>query len=126
VWELISRPEGIKIFTSKWAFARKRNKHNEVVRHKARLVLRGYEQIAGRDYDEIYTGIVRSETSRLLLSLAAKYDWEVDQLDAVTTFLNSKIDREIYMWPPKDINISKVMVCKLNLTFYSMKQSAKL
>jgi hypothetical protein len=79
----------VKIFTSKWAFARKRNEHNEIVRHKARLVLRGYEQVAGRDYDETYAAVVRNETARLLLSLAAKYDWEVDQLDAVTAFLNS-------------------------------------
>jgi hypothetical protein len=126
VWELVLRPEGIKIFIFKWVFARKRNKHNEIVRHKARLVLRGYEQIAGRDYDETYIEVVRSETSRLLLSLAAKYDWEVDQLDAVTIFLNSKVDRETYIWPPKGINISKGMVCKLNLALYGMKQSAKL
>jgi hypothetical protein len=89
-------------------------------------MLRGYVQIAGRDYNEIYAEIMRSEISRLLLSLAAKYDWEVDQLDAVTAFLNLKIDREIYIWPPKGTNISKSMVCKLNLIFYNMKQSVKL
>jgi hypothetical protein len=37
-------------------------------------MLRNYEQIADRDYDEIYIEIMRSEISRLLLSLAAKYD----------------------------------------------------
>jgi len=126
VWELVPKPRDIKIFTSKWALARKRNEHNEVVRHKARLVLRGYEQVAGRDYDETYAGVVRSETSRLLLSLAAKYDWEVDQMDAVSAFLNSEADREIHMWPPKGANIPKGMVCKLNLALYGMKQSAKL
>jgi hypothetical protein len=89
-------------------------------------MLKGYEQIAGRDYNETYAEVMRSEISRLLLSLAAKYDWEVDQLDAVTAFLNLKVDREIYMWPPKNTNISKGMVCKLNLALYSMKQSAKL
>ena len=47
-------------------------------------------------------------------------------MNAVTAFLNSKIDREIYMWPPKGANIPKGMVCKLNLALYGMKQSAKL
>jgi hypothetical protein len=74
VWKFILRSEDIKIFISKWAFARKRNKFNEVVRYKTRLMLRNYEQIAGRDYDEIYIKIMRSEISRLLLFLAAKYD----------------------------------------------------
>jgi hypothetical protein len=71
-------PQDAKIFDPKWVFQRKRNEHNEVVRHKARLVLRGYEQIPGRDYGDTYVSIVRSEISRLLLSLTAKYDWECD------------------------------------------------
>jgi hypothetical protein len=58
----------------KWAFARKRNEHNKIVRYKTRLMLKDYEQIADRDYDEIYIEVMRSEISRLLLSLAAKYD----------------------------------------------------
>jgi hypothetical protein len=37
-------------------------------------VLRDYEQIADRDYDETYTEVIRSEISRLLLFLAAKYE----------------------------------------------------
>jgi hypothetical protein len=74
MWELIPRSEDIKIFISKWALARKRNEYNEIIYYKARLVLKGYEQIAGRDYNEIYARIIRSETSRLLLSLVPKYD----------------------------------------------------
>jgi hypothetical protein len=67
-----------KIFNPKWVLQRKRNKNNEIVRHKARLVLQGYEQVPGRDYDDTYVSTVRSETSRLLLLLTAKYDWECD------------------------------------------------
>jgi hypothetical protein len=116
----------MKIFISKWALARKRNKHNEIVRHKVRLILKSYEQVAGRDYDEIYAAIMRNETARLLLSLAAKYDWEIDQLDIMIIFLNLPLDREIYMWPPKKYNALKGMIYKVKLTFYDMKQSAKL
>jgi hypothetical protein len=39
VWKLVPRPEDIKIFTSKWALARKRNEYNEIVRYKARRVV---------------------------------------------------------------------------------------
>jgi hypothetical protein len=105
IWDLVPRPaKGVKIFTSKWALARKCNEHNEIVRPKARLILKSYEQVAGRDYDKTYAAVVRNKTARLLLSLAAKYDWEVNQLDAVIAFLNSQLDREIYMWPPKEYN----------------------
>jgi hypothetical protein len=71
-------PQDAKIFDPKWIFQRKRNEHNKVVRHKARLALRGYEQVPGRDYGDTYALTVRSEISRLLLSLIAKYDWECD------------------------------------------------
>jgi hypothetical protein len=67
-------PQDAKIFDSKWVLQRKRNEDNEIVRYKARLVLRGYEQVPGKDYNDTYAPTVRSETSRLLLSLTAKYD----------------------------------------------------
>ena len=105
---------------------RKRNENNEVVRYKARLVLRGYEQVPGRDYGDTYTPTVRAETSRLLLSLTVKYDWECDQLDAVTAFLNADIDRTIYMWQPAGFNKVPDKICQLNLALYRIKQSAKL
>jgi hypothetical protein len=64
---------------------------------------------------------MRNEIIRLLLSLAAKYDWEINQLNAVTIFLNSQMDREIYMWLLKDYEALSGMVCKVKLAFYGMK-----
>ena len=70
--------------------------------------------------------IVRNKIARLLLSLAVKYDWEVNQLDAVIAFLNSPLDYKIYIWPPKEYKVPKGMVCKVKLALYGMKQLAKL
>jgi hypothetical protein len=69
-----------------------------MVRHKTRLILKDYKQIAGRKYNKTYIAVVRNETTRLLLSLAAKYDWEIDQLNTVIIFLNSSMNREIYIY----------------------------
>jgi hypothetical protein len=74
IWTLVPMPQDAKIFNPKWVLQRKRNEDNEIVRYKARLVLRGYEQIPDKDYGDTYVPTVRSETSRLLLSLTAKYD----------------------------------------------------
>jgi hypothetical protein len=119
-------PQDAKIFDPKWVLQRKRNENNEIVRHKARLILRGYEQVFGRDYGDTYVLTVRSEISRLLLSLTVKYDWECDQLDVITAFLNSKIDRKLYMWQSNGFLKVSGMVCLLNLALYEIKQSAKL
>jgi hypothetical protein len=46
--------------------------NNEIVRYKARLMLKDYEQMIGRNYNEIYAAVIRSEISRLLLFLVIK------------------------------------------------------
>jgi hypothetical protein len=62
-------------------------------RYKTRLVIKGYDQKEGIDYDETYALVSKMATFRLVLSLAAQYGWDVDHMD-VTAFLNPKIDCE--------------------------------
>jgi len=74
-------------------------------RYKARLVIKGYKQKEGIDYDETYAPVSKMATFRLILSLAAQYGWDVDHMDVVTAFLNPKIDRDnIYMEMPHGID----------------------
>jgi hypothetical protein len=48
-------PPGILPVGYKWVFVRKRNKNNEVVRYKARLVAQGFTQRPGVDFNETYS-----------------------------------------------------------------------
>jgi len=87
----------------KWVYRRKINPDGST-RYKARLVIKGYEQKEGIDYDETYAPISKMATFRLLLALAAQYGWDVDHMDVVTAFLNLKIDHDnIYMEMPLGI-----------------------
>jgi len=76
----------------KWIYQRKIIPDG-FTRYKARLVIKGYEQKAGIDYDETYAPVSKLATFRLLLALAAQYGWNVDHMDVVTAFLNLKIDQ---------------------------------
>ncbi|KAJ0392066.1 hypothetical protein P43SY_011689 [Pythium insidiosum] len=71
-----------------------------VDRFKARLVIKGFLQKYGVDYTEIFAPVVRMEILRLLLALAAAMDWEVEQMDVKTAFLNGYLEEEIYMEQP--------------------------
>nr|GEY93330.1 hypothetical protein [Tanacetum cinerariifolium] len=51
VWELVSSPDGIKPLTLKWLFKNKHDKENTVIRNKTRLVVRGYRQEEGIDFE---------------------------------------------------------------------------
>jgi len=73
--------------------------------YKARLVIKGYEQKEGIDYDETYAPVCKMATFRLIPALAAQYGWDVDHMDVVAAFLNPRIDRDnIYMEIPLGID----------------------
>jgi hypothetical protein len=75
----------------------KRDFDGNIARYKARLVARGFTQEHGLDYHETVSPPVRVISIRVVLALAAFHDWEMEQLDVVTTFLEACIDEEIYM-----------------------------
>jgi hypothetical protein len=70
-WTLTELPAGRHAIGLKWVFKVKKDKHGAVVRHKARLVVKGYAQRHGIDYDEVFAPVARMEVVRLLLALAA-------------------------------------------------------
>jgi Reverse transcriptase (RNA-dependent DNA polymerase). len=52
----------------------KKNEAGKVVKHKARLVARGFVQQPGIDFDKVFAPVARMESIRLLLALAAQKD----------------------------------------------------
>ncbi|XP_074373444.1 uncharacterized protein LOC141713768 [Apium graveolens] len=69
-------------------------KHGEITKHKARLVAKGYAQRQELEYEEVFAPVTRLETVCLILSLAAKNDWEVHHLDVKSAFLNGTLKEE--------------------------------
>jgi len=91
-----------KPISCKWVYKTKTNP-NSTLRYKARLVIKGNEQMQGIDFDETYAPVSKMTTLCYLMCRAAQEDWEMDQLDAVTAFLNPAIDKEVYMQLPEGI-----------------------
>jgi hypothetical protein len=67
-------------------FKVKRDVQGAVVRHKARLVVKGFAQRQGLDYEDVFTPVARLEAVRLLLALATDQEWEVHHMDVKSTF----------------------------------------
>jgi len=68
-----------------------------VARKKGRIVVRGFKQQWGIDYNKTFVSIVRYNTLRALLVKAAIKDLEIDHLDVNTVFLNTNCEEEIYI-----------------------------
>jgi hypothetical protein len=60
---------------------------------------------------------------RLLLALAAWFQWEIEQLDVITAFLNPHLSEEIYMEPPEGMEVEAGKALRLHRTLYGSKQS---
>src|SRR6201996_1978584 len=121
VFEVTDLPKGRKIIKNRWVFDIKSDG-----RKKARLVAKGFSQVEGIDYDKIFSPVVRFETVRMMLALAALKDWHISGLDVKTAFLYGELDEELYMNQPEGFKIPgqqhKVMCLKQAI--YGLKQAA--
>ncbi|GJT56430.1 retrovirus-related pol polyprotein from transposon TNT 1-94 [Tanacetum coccineum] len=59
VWVLVPSLDNIKPLTLKWLFKNKHYEENTVIRNKTRLVVRGYRQEEGIDFEESFAPVVR-------------------------------------------------------------------
>jgi len=115
-------PAGVTPISSKWVFKTKELPGGGI-RYKASLVIRGFEQQAGVDFDETFAPVAKLQSLRMMLALAAVHDWEIEQMDVVTAFLNPKVDGDVYMALPQGIEADKPQVCKLRKSLYGLKQA---
>ncbi|GJT61073.1 retrotransposon protein, putative, ty1-copia subclass [Tanacetum coccineum] len=95
--------------------------------YKACLVAKGYTQLYGADYEETFSLVADIRAIRILISIAAFYDYEIWQIDVKTTFLNGYLDEDIYMVQPEgfvDPN-HPGKVCKLQRSIYGLKQASR-
>eukprot|EP00253_Pinus_taeda_P027758 PITA_27758 len=100
-WDLLELSAGKKPIGSKWVFKKKTNAKGNVEKYKARLVAKGYSQVLGIDFGDIFSPVVKVTSIRLLLSVAATFDFEVEQMDVKTSFLHGDLEEEIYMNKPE-------------------------
>src|SRR5712675_3043182 len=107
---------------SKWVFKLKADG-----RYRTRLVAKGFTQIPGIDYDETFSPVTRFELLRLVLALAALEDWEIQQMDVKSAFLNGVLDEEIYMEQPIGFITpgTETKVCRLKRAIYGLKQASR-
>ena len=76
-WEMVVRPKEKKTLSCKWVYTVKFKADGTIERYKIRLVVKGYTQIYGVDYQETFTLVAKMNTARLLLSLVVHFGWEI-------------------------------------------------
>ncbi len=87
VWDLVDPPPGVIAIGCKWVFKKKTDVDGNVQIHKARLVAKGYGQVQGIDYGETDSPVAMLKSVRIVLAIAAYFDYEIWQMDVKTAFL---------------------------------------
>lgn len=118
-WCLVPLPVNAKTLDNKWVYRIKSGIDGKIIRFKARLVARGFTQEKDIDYTETFAPVVRYDSIRLLLAIAAENNFHIAQFDVKTAFLYGelKLGFKDEKFPDR--------VCKLNKSLYGLKQSPR-
>jgi len=122
-WKLVDKPPGMIPIANKFVFAKKRDKEGKLLKYKARLVAKGCTQCLGYNYLETHSPVVRMETIRSLLAVAAKHKLYIHQMDIKGAYLNGILKEKVYMKQPEGYNDGSGRVCLLIKTLYGLKQA---
>jgi hypothetical protein len=100
-YELMKLPKGKKALKNKWVYKIKQEEHTPHPRYKARLVVKGFSQKKGVDFDLVFSPVVKMTSIRVVLGLAARPNLEVEQMEVKTAFLHGDLEEDIYMEQPE-------------------------
>ena len=114
-------PLGHFVIPTRWVFTYKLDADGFLIKHKARLVVRGDLQPPNGDDD--YAATLATRSFRMLMSIMAAMDLESDQFDAVNAFINAPLEELVFI----KIKIgNSTIVVVLNRALYGLRRSPKL
>ena len=123
VWDVVPRPKGKSVVTSKWIYKIKHAVDCTIEKYKAIFVARGFSQKEGIDYEEAFAPIARYTSIRSILALAIVMKWKTHQMDVKTDFLNGVVEEEVYVENPLSFETrdKQSHVCRLKKSLYDLK-----
>ena len=116
-------PNGKKILPCRFVDSIKKDSAGFDV-YKSRLVAGGHRE-TDVTLAEVFAPVVKSQSIRTLLAIAASLDWKLDQLDFVAAFLNADLSDYKYMEQPATFNDGTDQVLRLKKGLYGLRSAPK-
>jgi hypothetical protein len=127
VWDIVPRPKDKSMVSSKWIYKIKHVVDGSVEKFKEIFVAKGFTQKEGIDYEETFSLVARYTSIRIIISLASVLGWKLHQMDVKTTFLNGKIEQEVFVEQPDGFVLHNkgTHVCKIRKALYGLKKAPR-
>nr|GEW07163.1 hypothetical protein [Tanacetum cinerariifolium] len=127
VWVLVPAPDNISPLTLKWLFKNKHDEEQTVIRNKSRLVMKGYRQEEGIDFEESFALVARMEVIRIFLAYAEHKSFSAFQMDVKTAFLHGSLKEDMYVCQPEGFIDADhpSHVYKLKKALYGLKKAPR-
>jgi hypothetical protein len=125
IWILTNFFRNKRIFRDKWIYKIKRKKHDEILRHKTRWMIRDFEQIEKFNYTKTFVSMIKSMNYKTMYVIIVVNDWEIEQMNVKMIFLYDKIHENVFVVQFTKFEQEINKICKLNKTLYDFKQFSR-
>nr|GEU70869.1 copia protein [Tanacetum cinerariifolium] len=126
-FEILEFEEAKHAIKVKWLWKNKTDAKNMFIRNKSRLVVKGYSQQEGIDFDKSFALVVRFEVVRIFMAYASQMNFTIYQMDVKTAFLNGPLKEEVFVSQP-DVFVDPDFpnhVYRLKKALYGVKQASR-
>nr|GEX78533.1 hypothetical protein [Tanacetum cinerariifolium] len=127
VWELVPQSDCVMIIALKWIYKVKLDEYGDVLKNKAQLVVKGYRQEEGIDFEESFAPVAPLEAIRIFIANAASRNMTAYQMDVKTAFLKCDLKEEVYVSQPEGFvdPDHPTHVYRLKKALYGLKQAPR-
>lgn len=124
---MVEHPKGKQTIGCKWLYKPKINADGTIDKLKVGLVVKGYSQKEGIDYEETFAPIAKLDTIRMLISIATNKHWMIHRLDVKSTFLNGELKTKVCLEQTKGFvqKGKENLLCKLKNSLYGLKKAPR-
>ena len=108
-WELVATPKSEhKVIQGKWVYRTKTDLKGKISKYKSRWVVRGFQQEEGYNFTDTFACVVKPMSYKILFSIAASLNLDIQQMDVKTAFLNSPIHEEVFVEQPHGFEVENL------------------
>jgi hypothetical protein len=104
IWTLTNSFKNKRVFRDKWVYKIKKKRHDEILRHQTRWMIRDFEQIERFEYTKTFVLMIKSMKYKTMYVIIAINDWKIEQMNVKTTFCTTKFTKTSSLYNSRKLN----------------------